>query len=106
MPLGAVITGANAHDGVQTQPLLESRVVTPPPPETPVEQPDARGLPGAIADGAYGNRPPKRGQKSTGVGKVRTAVERGHNFLAQLGRIARRLDRSARRDLGWVQLAA
>jgi transposase len=120
MPLGAVITGANANDGVQTQTLLESLVVTPPPPETPVEQPDERGLPGAIADGAYGNRPsqaraqaagfrlraPKRGQKSTGVGKVRNAVERCHNFLAQFGRIARRFDRSSRRYLGWGQLAA
>jgi hypothetical protein len=33
-------------------------------------------------------------------------VERCHNFFAQFGRIARRWDRSARRYLGWVELAA
>jgi hypothetical protein len=30
----------------------------------------------------------------------------GHAFLAQFGRIARRLDRLSKRFLGWVQLAA
>jgi hypothetical protein len=33
-------------------------------------------------------------------------VERGHNWLAQFGRIGRRLDRLTGRYLGWVQLAA
>src|SRR5436853_2312232 len=36
MPLGAVITGANANDGVQTQAVLEALVVKPPPAEVPV----------------------------------------------------------------------
>lgn len=121
LPLGAIITKAGANDGVQTQRVLESLVVKPPPPETPVANPDARDLPRARADGAYGNRPtqarahaagfrmeaPKRGRpRPAGVGTVRNAVERGHAFLAQFGRIARRLDRSSRRFLGWVQLAA
>jgi len=121
LPLGATITKAGANDGVQTQQVLESLVVKPPPPETPVAHPDPRDLPRARADGAYGNRPtqaranaagfrieaPKRGRpRPAGVGTIRSAVERGHAFLAQFGRVARRFDRSSRRFLGWVQLAA
>jgi transposase len=121
LPLGATITKAGANDGVQTQHVLEAMVVQPPPPEHPVADPDPRDLPRARADGAYGNRPtqararaagfrmlaPQRGQaRQAGVGRIRNAVERGHAFLAQFGRIARRLDRAARRYLGWVQLAA
>ena len=120
MPLGVVVTGANANDGVQTQKVLESLVIQPPAPEQPAPVADERGLPGAIGDGGYGNKPsraraqaagfrlraPGRGQKQTGVGKIRNAVERCHNFFAQFGRIARRLDRSAKRFLGWLQLAA
>ena len=74
----------------------------------------------ARADGAYGNGPsreraasqgfrleaPGRGKKRPGVGKVRNAVERCHNFFAQFGRVGRRLDRNARNYLGWCQLAA
>jgi hypothetical protein len=119
--LGAVVTKAGANDGVQTQAVLEAMVVQPPAPEVPVSDPDPRDLPRARADGAYGNRPtgarataagfrmeaPKRGQaRRPGVGRIRCAVERGHAFLAQFGRIARRLDRCARRYLGWVELAA
>jgi transposase len=120
MPLGAVIAGANANDGCQTQALLEALVVRPPEAGGFLGAGDPRGLPTAQADGAYGNRPtheraqsagfrlraPKRGQRLPGLGRVRSAVERSHNFFAQFGRIARRLDRSARRYLGWVQLAA
>jgi transposase len=121
MPLGAVITGANANDGVQTQTVLEALVVKPPPAEVPVVQPDPRDLPRSRADGAYGNRPsqqranaagfrmeaPKRGRaRQSGVGRIRCAVERCHAFLSQFGRIARRLDRTTKRYLGWVQLAA
>jgi transposase len=120
MPLGVVITGANANDGVQAKDVLQSLVVAPPPPERPVAQPDERSRPTGVADGAYANRPtrqrareagfrlqaPPRGRKEPGVGKVRNAVERCHNFFAQFGRIARRLDRSVKRFLGWVQLAA
>jgi transposase len=120
MPLGAVITPANANDGVQTQKVLESLVIDPPQAEKPAAVIDERGLPGAVADGAYGNKPskeranaagfrlraPKRGKKQKGVGKVRNAVERCHNFLAQFGRVSRRRDRSARRYLAWVEMAA
>ncbi len=124
MPLGAVVRGANANDGCQAGDLLLALVVQPPPPERPASSvgiaPDARGLPTAQADGAYGNRPtrqraceagfrlraPRRKERLPGLGRVRSAVERSHNFFAQFGRVARRLDRSVRRYLGWVQLAA
>jgi transposase len=121
LPLGAVITGANANDGVQTQAVLESLVVKPPEAEVAVAQPDPRDLPRSRADGAYGNRPsqgrakaagfrmeaPKRGRaRQPGVGRIRCAVERCHAFLSQFGRIVRRLDRAVKRYLGWVELAA
>ena len=121
MPLGAVITAANVNDSTQTQAVLAALVVRPPAADAPVAQPDARNLPRSRADGAYGNRPskeraaaagfrmeaPKRGKaRQPGVGRIRCAVERCHAFLSHFGRIARRLDRSARRYLGWVQLAA
>jgi putative transposase len=120
MPLGVVITGANAADGCQAQDVLEALVIHPPQPECPPAEVDPRSLPTARADGAYGNKPtrqraqaagfrmraPGRGQKQPGLGTIRQSVERCHNFLAQFGRIARRWDRSARRFLGWVQLAA
>ena len=57
MPLGVVVTGANANDGVQTQKVLESLVIKPPTAEQPVAVVDERGLPGAIGDGGYGNKP-------------------------------------------------
>ena len=121
MPLGAVVSAANVNDSVKTREVLEALVVKPPAAEVPVAQPDPRDLPHARADGAYGNRPskeraaaagfgleaPKRGRaRLAGVGRIRCAVERCHAFFAQLGRIARRLDRQARRYLGWVELAA
>lgn len=121
MPLGVIITAANANDGVQTKEVLQALLVRPPEPEQPASTPvDPRSLPTAQADGAYGNGPsrqraqeagfrmqaPQRGEKRPGVGKIRNAVERCHNFFAQFGRVARRFDRSARRYLGWVQLAA
>ena len=120
MPLGVVITGANANDGVQARDVLEAMVVRPPGPGRPAGVVDERGLPTAQADGSYGNKPtreravaagfrllaPSRGERRPGVGRVRNAVERCHNFFAQFGRVARRWDRSGRRYLGWVQLAA
>jgi len=119
MPLGVVITPANASDGCQTHRVLAAMVVKPPAGEA-VPTPDERGRPMARADGAYGNGPsreraasqgfrlvaPGRGKKKPGVGKVRNAVERCHNFRAQFGRVGRRLDRDARRYLGWCQMAA
>lgn len=121
LPLGAVVTGANANDGQQTQTLLASMVIQPPPPDTPVDAPDVRDLPHVVADGAYGNAPtrqraatagfrmqaPRRGQtRPVGLGRFRSAVERGHAFFSQFGRIARRFDRLDTRYLGWIQLAA
>jgi transposase len=121
MPLGAVISAANVNDSVETQAVLESLVIKPPPAEAPVAPPDPRDLPRSRADGAYGNRPskeraatagfrmtaPKRGQtRQAGVGRIRCAVERCHALLSQFGRLARRLDRIAKRYLNWVQLAA
>ena len=44
--------------------------------------------------------------RALGLRKIRQSVERCHNFFAQFGRIAWRWDRSARRFLGWVELAA
>jgi transposase len=120
MPLGVIVTGANANDGCQTEDVLKQLVVRPPEPEVPVKVVDPRSLPRAQADGAYGNRPtqaraqragfrmhaPKRGEKRPGVGKIRNAVERCHNFFAQFGRVFRRFDRSARHYLGWLEMAA
>lgn len=121
MPLGAAVTKAAANDGVQAGDLLEAMVIRPPPPDVPNPNPDPRDLPAARADGAYGNEPtaeraraagfrmraPKRGQTRTpGVGRIRSAVERGHAFLSHFGRVVRRFDRDDRLYLGWVQLAA
>jgi hypothetical protein len=121
MPLGAVVTAANVNDSTQTQAVLDALVVRPPAAEAAVPQPDMRDLPRSRADGAYGNRPsqtranaagfrmeaPKRGKsRPPGVGRIRCAVERCHAFLAQFGRILRRLDRVSKRYLSWVQLAA
>jgi transposase len=119
MPLAVVVAPAQANDGCQTHRVLAAMVVKPPAGEA-VPIPDERGRPMARADGAYGNGPsrdraasqgfrliaPGRGRKRPGVGKVRNAVERCHNFLAQFGRVGRRLDRYARRYLGWCQMAA
>jgi hypothetical protein len=120
MPLGVVVSGANANDGCQTEVVLEHLVVQPPAPAVPVAPVDPRSLPHAQADGAYGNKPtqaranragfrmqaPKRGKARPGVGKIRNAVERCHNFFAQFGRVFRRFDRSARRYLAWLEMAA
>jgi transposase len=120
MPLGAVVTGANANDGGQTEGLFHRLVVQPPLAERRVAVVEARSLPHAQADGAYGNRPtqarahragfrlqaPQRGAGQPGVGTIRNAVERCHNFFAQFGRVFRRFDRSARRYLAWIEMAA
>jgi hypothetical protein len=57
MPLGVVVTKANANDGVQTEDVLKSMVAAPPAAEVANGQPDVRDLPRGIADGAYGNKP-------------------------------------------------
>jgi transposase len=120
MPLGVVVTGANANDGCQTEIVLQHLVVQPPPPEVSVASVDPRSLPQAQADGAYGNQPtqeraqragfrmqaPKRGKIRPGVGKIRNAVERCHNFFAQFGRVFRRFDQDASRYLAWLEMAA
>src|SRR5262245_7358839 len=120
MPLGVVVRGPNANDGCQTEAVLQALVVRPPVAEVLVPEVDWRSLPWAQADGAYGNRPtqarahragfrlqsPQRGKAQPGVGKIRNAVERCHNFFAQFGRVFRRFDRAARHYLGWLELAA
>jgi transposase len=120
MPLGVVVTGANANDGCQTEAVLAQLVVAPPPPEVPVARAEPRSLPHAQADGAYGNQPtqeraqragfrlqaPRRGAARPGVGKIRNAVERCHNFFAQFGRVFRRFDRLARHYSAWLEMAA
>ena len=121
MPLGVVVSGANAYDGTLTGDVLNALVIAPPKPQTQQEQAEASALPMVRGDGAYGNRPassraenagfrmcaPKRGQtRIPGIGRVRSAVERGHALLSQFGRIARRLDRISLRYLAWAQLAA
>lgn len=120
MPLGAVVTGANANEGCQTEALLQRLVVSPPAAESAVAAVEERSMPRVQADGAYGNRPtqaraqragfrlhaPKRGQRQPGVGTIRNAVERCHNFFAQCGRVFRRFDRSARRYVAWIEMAA
>jgi hypothetical protein len=112
--------GANANDGSQTEAVLEALVVHPPRAEVSPSSVAPGSLPRVQADGAYGNAPtqeraqragfrrqaPKRGQARPGVGKIRNAVERCHNFFAQFGRVFRRFDRSARRYLAWLELAA
>ncbi len=57
MPLGVVVTGANANDGCQTEDVLQALVVQPPVAEFPGPCLDPRDLPRAQADGAYGNGP-------------------------------------------------
>ena len=120
MPLAGVVTGANANDGCQTEAVLRALVVAPPAATAPVPEGKLQSLPRVQADGAYGNGPtqaraqragfrlhaPKRGKAQPGVGKIRNAVERCQNFLAQFGRVFRRFDRSARHYLGWLELAA
>ena len=96
MPLGAVVTGANANEGQQAGALLESLVVKPPGAVFAVENPGPAGLPSARGDGAFGNDPaigraqtagfrmraPRRGQtRIPGIGRIRSAVERGHALL-------------------------
>jgi hypothetical protein len=96
MPLGVVVTGANATEGCQPEVVVQALVVQPPAAEVPVAAVDPRSLPRAQAAGAYGNGPsreraqrvgfrwqaPSRGQAPPGVGKIRNAVERCHNFFA------------------------
>ena len=112
MPLGAVITGANANDGVPNpggaggagRPAARRPRCRWPSPTRATCR--GRGRTGRMATGrrraradAAGFRmeAPKRGQaRQPGVGRIRCAVERCHAFLAQFGRIARRLDRGVR----------
>jgi hypothetical protein len=106
MPLGVGSTGANTNEGCQTEAGLPAVVVRPPAAEVPVPEMGWRSLPGMQAEGAYGKGPtqararragfrlqaPKRGKAQPGVGKIRKAVERCHNFFAHFGRVFRRFD--------------
>src|SRR4029077_18474626 len=119
LPLGAIVTQAAANDGQQAGAVLQAMVIQPPRPEASTASSDPLNLPSAKADGAYGNAPttqrcsaagfrmraPKRGQaRMPGIGRIRCAVERGHAWLSQFGRVVRRFDRCDRRYLGWVEL--
>jgi transposase len=121
LPLAAVVSGANAAEGQQVAAVFEALVVAPPEPLVAQTEPDPRDLPSSRGDGAYGNAPtresasasgfrmraPKRGQtRLPGIGRIRSAVERGHALLSQFGRVARRFDRLAAYYLAWVQIAA
>jgi hypothetical protein len=80
---------------------------------------DTRALPYLRGDGSFAKIPakadakrqgfrlwaPVAGESRRGLGIVRSAVERVHALLNQFGRIFRRLDRSDKRYLAWVQLA-
>lgn len=115
------MAAAAANEGQQAGAVLQSMVVQPPLPAKPIASPDPLSLPSVRGDGAYGNAPtqqraqdagfrlwaPQRGQtRLPGLGKIRGAVERGHAWLAQFGRLFRRLDRDDRRYWGWIELAA
>ena len=99
------MTKAGANDGVQTQAVLEAMVVPPPPAETPVANPDPRDWPRTRADGAVREQAhdgPRGGRRFSDGGSPAGSdaaagsrshprrIKRGHAFLAQFGRIARR----------------
>jgi hypothetical protein len=83
------------------------------------QRPDVRAMPYLRADGNFAKDPtrlqakqqrfrlwaPGQGQSRRGLGAIRSSVERAHAMVNQFGRIARRLDRCAKRYLGWVQFA-
>src|SRR3989442_1520861 len=95
MPLGVVVTGANANDGCQTEEVLHALVVQPPAAESPVPCLDLRSLPRAQADGAYGNGPtqerarrggfclptPPPGQTQACGGTSRKALDRHCRYI-------------------------
>src|SRR5512134_2596683 len=66
MPLGVVVTQANANDGCQTQDLLAALIVAPPVPTSPLTDRDERCLPIAQGDGAYENRPARQRANAAG----------------------------------------
>jgi hypothetical protein len=117
LPLGAVVTGANANDGVQTEDVLGALVLHPPRPERPNPDPDPLRV---RADGAYGTARRGSGQPTPGsVWWHRAVVRRG--VRASVGSAApssggmrscpnsvasRRFDRNDERYLGWAQLAS
>jgi hypothetical protein len=120
MPLGVVVTGAHAKDGWQPEDVVRTLVIAPPAAESSASCRDPPDFPRVQADGASGNSPrqeravragfrfqaPQRGKAQAGVGQMRNAVERCHKCFAQVGRIFRRFDRSARHYWGWLELAA
>ena len=65
MPLGVVVTGANANDGWQTEAVLQALVVSPPAAESSALYEALRSFPRVQADGAYGNGPSReRGRRA------------------------------------------
>lgn len=120
MPLGLCVVPANRQDATYTAAAIEALVVAPPPVDLPPPAPvDPRSLCRLTGDGNFAKQPareaaacrgfrlwaPRIGQSRQGLGPLRQAVERGHHFLNQFGRIARRLDRHAAMYLMWGHLA-
>jgi hypothetical protein len=68
--------------------------------------PPPAGAAGADPATGFRLRAAGRGHEEPELGRIRPAVERCHDVFARFGRVARRWDRSARRFLGWVRLAA
>ena len=80
---------------------------------------EVRAMPYLRADGNFAKIParlqgkqqgfrlwaPRPGQSRSGLGRIRSSVERAHALLNQFGRVCRRLDRCDQRYLSWVQLA-
>jgi hypothetical protein len=82
------------------------------------DEPDVRSLPYLRADGNFrtpaclqakqqGFRlwSPRQGQSRSGLGRIRSSVERTGALLNQFGRIMRRWDRRQKRYLAWIHLA-
>ncbi len=66
MPLGVVVTAANANDGCQTEAVLQALVVRPPRADSPVPCVEPQSLPRVQADGAYGNGPTRERAQRAG----------------------------------------
>jgi transposase len=120
MPIGLCVTPANRQDATYTGQVIDTLVLRPHQPDTPATQPvDFRSMPRLTGDGNFAKAPaiaaaaqrgfrlwaPRIKQSRKGLGRLRQGVERGHNFLNQFGRIARRWDRRERMYLMWGHLA-
>jgi hypothetical protein len=74
MPLGAMITGANANDGQQAGEVLAALVIQPPVPEGPPEAPDLRARPEET--GRTATNPPANARRRRDFACVRRVEDR------------------------------